>query len=253
MKGEKNMIKSVDTTCKILEVIQERNGAGVTELADELNYAKSTIHKHLAALETNDFLVNKEGRYTLSLRFLAIADHVKEELGIYPVIKTSIDQLAKETGEVSQFAIEENGNAVPIYKSEGEYAVQTLSNIGKRENLHSTALGKAILANLPRERVEQIIEEQGLKSKTPNTITNHDDLLKELEQVKQQGYAIDDEENVKGLRCVGAPVTDADGQAFGALSISGPARRLSIERTETELKDQILGTANVIEINSRLQ
>lgn len=253
MSSDHNRVNAVDTTCEILEAIKEHNGAGVTELATELDYAKSAIHKHLVTLQDNNYVISRNNEYRISLQFLEMAEHVKEQLGVYDIVRKAVDDLAQETGEVVQFAIEEHEQAVCLYKSRGEKAVETASSIGERERLHSTALGKTILAHLPEERVHKILDNQRMTESTPNTITDRDELFDHLEMIRQRGYAVDDEENIRGLRCVGAPVIGPEENIFGALSVSGPARRMNEERIETELKEHLLNAANVIEINSKFK
>ena len=103
---------------------------------------------------------------------------------------------------------------------------------------------------MPHEQVLEIIDQRGLPKKTKNTISNPGELFEELEQIKDQGYARDDEDNVRGIRCVAAPVTNNDG-IFGAVSVTGPVGRIHGTRFESELPEQVQSTANVMEINAR--
>lgn len=244
-------IKSVSCACQILGLLQEWDGAGVTELATELGYVKSAIHSQLATLMEHEMVVKDGNTYRLSLRYLDMAEHVKGQVGNYEVIKKEINSLADETGEIAQFATEEHGRLVYVHKAKGPSAVETASSIGAREYLHSTALGKAILSQLPRERVEKIIERRGLPQKTEMTVGTLEELFDLLETSRERGYAIDDEENIRGLRCIAAPVTHSSGIVFGALSISGPYSRMTDERIKNELSETISRSANVIEINSK--
>ena len=244
-------IQSVDCACRILSLLQEWDEAGVTELATELGYAKSAIHKQLATLMDHELVVKDDGRYRLSLRYLDMAEHAKQQVGNFDIIKAEIDSLAEETGEVAQFATEEHGRLVYLYKAKGESAVETASTVGRREYLHSTALGQTILSQFPRERVEEILDQWGLPKKTEKTVTSRDALFETLETTRQRGYAIDDEENIQGLRCIAAPVLGADQTVHGALSVSGPYSRMTMERLESELDELISRSANVIEINSK--
>jgi len=252
MDRSEKMVKSVDTACKILTIIQERDGAGVTEIANELDYAKSAIHKQLTALENNSFVVNYNDKYRLSLRFLYFADQVKKEVPLYTAVKKAIEDLATKTGEVAQFGIEEHGQIVCVYKSSGENAIQTASSIGTRSSLHSTSLGKSILVQMSKDEIDDFIENNGLPEKTSNTITSRERLFEEIEQTRERGYAIDNEESVKRLRCIGAPVRDIDSHQYGALSVSGPVRRMSEERIDEELRESVLRTVNVIEVSSNV-
>lgn len=249
MSEPENRVQSVDLACALLRELQERERAGITELADLLGYAKSAIHTQLATLEANELVVKDGTSYRLSLRFLDMAESVKEQIGKYGVITSEVDSLADKTGEVVQFGTEEHGWLVYLYKTKGENAVETASSIGTREYLHSTSLGKSILSTYSEHRIEEIIEMRGLPSKTEQTISNKEKLFEELEQVREQGYAFDDEENIQGLRCVSVPVYSDAGDVLGAISISGPSQRMTPDRIEDELVTDTSKSANVIQIN----
>jgi len=249
MSEPENRVQSVDLACALLRELQERESAGITELADLLGYAKSAIHTQLATLEANELVVKDGTSYRLSLRFLDMAESVKEQIGKYGVITSEVDSLANKTGEVVQFGTEEHGWLVYLYKAKGENAVETASSIGTREYLHSTSLGKSILSTYSERRIEEIIEMRGLPSKTEQTISNKEKLFEELEQVRKQGYAFDDEENIQGLRCVSVPVYSDAGDVLGAISISGPSQRMTPDRIEDELVADTSKSANVIQIN----
>lgn len=248
--NDKRTIDAVHTAVAILNALQRLNGAGTTELANELGIAKSAVYCHLATLEEEEYIVKDGTTYRLGFRYLDMAEHVKEQFGKYDVVRSELDALAEKTGEVAQFAVEEHARIVYLYKAVGEDGVQTASSVGSRDYLHCTALGNAILAHLPDDRVDEIIERRGLPKKTDKTITDRESLMAELERTRERGYAIDDEENVLGLSCTGAPIT-ADDEAIGAVSISGPSSRFEGERAETELPNMVIRAANVIEINSK--
>ncbi|UPM44571.1 IclR family transcriptional regulator [Halocatena salina] len=188
--------------------------------------------------------------YSLSLRFLDIAEYVKNEVAKHDIVEDEVNSLAVDTGELVHFGAEEAGQVVYISKARGDAAVETVSSIGKRMPMHSTSLGKAILAELSPEQVEQIIERHGLPKRTEATITHADDLHEELAKTRQRGYAIDDEENIPGVRCIGMAIAAPDTDVLGALSISGPSQRMTDERIENDLSGVIAQAANVIEVNS---
>jgi DNA-binding IclR family transcriptional regulator len=243
-------VNAVTITCEILTTLRQTQGAGVTEIAERIDRSKGTVHSHLATLEDNQFVVNDGEEYRLSFEFLNLAEHVKDQVPIYDSVESEIDSLASETGEVASFGVEERGQVVYVYKTESETAVETASTIGYREHMHSTALGKAILAHLPEERVHEIVDAHGLPQKTEFTITDREDLIDALETVRERGYAIDDEENVRGLRCLSAPVTSPDG-VVGAVSVSGPSRRIEGEALTDTLPDLVRRSANILEVNSK--
>jgi len=154
------------------------------------------------------------------------------------------------SGELALFSLQEHGQNVLMYKSNGEDAIQTSHEIGLREPLHCSGLGKAILSELPRERVEAIVDERGLPQFTENTITSRDRLFDELERTRERGYAIDDEEAKPGIRCVAAPVVFGEGNLYGAVSVTAPRSRMKGERLDEALPELVTGVANVIEVNA---
>jgi DNA-binding IclR family transcriptional regulator len=125
----------------------------------------------------------------------------------------------------------------------------TSSEIGNRRPLHQLAAGKAILAALPTEEVDRIVDRRGLPSRTDNTITDEERLREELERVRERGYAFNRSESIEGLNAVGACFRDEEGWPLGALSISGPANRLTGSLFEDELPNRLLGAINEVEIN----
>lgn len=243
-------VQAVHKAVAIIELLQENNGMGVTDLASELDLSKATVHHHLSTLMEHELVVKHETTYRLSLRHLDFGETVKSRLGYYDVVREELEDLAAETGELAQFATEEHGRAVYLHKARGDKAVQTASTIGKREYLHCLSLGKAILAHLPEERVDEIVDRHGLQQFTAKTISSRDELFERLEQVRERGYAIDDEERIEGLRCLAAPVLK-DSEVLGAVSISAPSSRMRGPRFEEELPEVVQRSANVIEINAK--
>lgn len=244
----KKPIKSTETVFSIIEYIAENNGAGVTELASQINKAKSTVHNHLRTLEMNEYVVKKDDQYVLGYRFLTLGGKARRRSTLFEIAKPEINWLIEETGESACVATEEYGKVVYLYQARGEQAVTTDSQTGTRVLPHSTALGKAILSQYPKEEVETLLETHGLPQRTENTHTTREELFSELEVIREQGYAFDDEERIEGLRCVAAPITDED-NVWGALSVSGPAKRLQGEWYREELPELIRRAVRVVEIN----
>jgi DNA-binding IclR family transcriptional regulator len=242
-------VQAVKTAIDIINYLQREESAGVTELANELNRSKGTIHSHLATLVENDYLTKRGTDYQLSLRYIELGETVKDRLSVHTVVKDELDDLAAECGELAQFATEEHGMIVYLYKARGEKAVESASSIGMREYPHCLALGKAIMSNLSQERVEEIIDQNGFPESTSQTITNRQDFLDELESVRERGYAIDNEEKIEGLKCIAAPVTNSDGEVLGAVSVSGPAGRMMGERFTETIPQKVTRSANIIKIN----
>lgn len=243
-------VKSIDTTCEILQGLRELDGAGVSELATQLDLSKATIHSHLTTLVDNEFVVKRGDTYKIGLRFVDFGEYAKDHIDIYTLAKDQVDRLAEETGEVAQFMVEEHGKGVYLHKARGENAIQTTSYTGYRKHLHCTALGKAILSQLPQERIEEIAHESGLPQRTEKTVSNLDDLMEEIDQIREENVAFDNEEILAGMRCVAAPIKYPAGEVQGAISVSGPTSRFKGDRFHSELPEIVQGAANVIEVNA---
>lgn len=249
-KGGKTVL-SVDRTFDILEEICEREEVGVTQLAEELDVSKSTIHNHLNTMANRGYVVNENDRYRLGLRFLSFPDVVQKSNRLYQTAVDEIDELVDTTGERSQLLVEENSHGVYIYQQTDDRAIRTSSRVGTRVMLHSTAIGKALLAYQPAEKVDQILERDGLPSMTEHTITSREAFEEELERVRERGIAFDDEEGIEGMRCVAAPIKNDQDVSVGAISVSGPCTRIEGERFEETLPQEVQRAAQAIEINYR--
>lgn len=242
-------IKATERSLAIIEEIRRRDGAGVTELADHFGFSKSTIHDHLTTLVEKKYLRHEDDEYTIGLRFLNLGGYARQHQELFEMAKGEVDDLAAETGEAAKVAVEEHGRGIYLHQAWGDNAVRTDSHVGTRVYLHSNSVGKAILAHLPEDRIREIVDEYGLPEWTEYTITDREALFDELQTVRDRGVAIDNEERIRGLRCVGAPVI-RDGEVLGAISVSGPTRRFDDDYME-EMIDLVQSTARVIEINAK--
>jgi DNA-binding IclR family transcriptional regulator len=243
-------VGAVETLLTIIETLEASGGMRVTALADEIDMADSTVHSHLATLEANGYVVKEGDVYQLGGRFLRFGEHVRNRRAAYEMAKPKVKLLAEETGERCQFIVEEHGRGVYLHRETGNQAVWTDSGLGNRIYLHATASGKALLAALPDERVETIIERWDMPELTTNTITDPDELREELTAVREQGYATNREESTEGLHAIGVTI-HGDDEIIGAISISGPSHRIQGELLEREIPDRLLGTANELMLNIR--
>ncbi|WP_380678221.1 IclR family transcriptional regulator [Salinigranum sp. GCM10025319] len=245
----KNPVQSTVNTFAIVEALRELDGAGVSELAEHLNIPKSTVHNYLSTLEQEEYIVKEDSVYQVGIRFLELGAYARNRRQIFEIAKPEIDRLAEETGELANLLIEEHGRGTYLQRVRGENAVQVEAHVGTRVSLHSTALGKAILAFMPRERVEEIVDRHGLEQPTPKTVSSREELYDDLEEIRESRYALDDEERLKGLRCVAAPILSNDDRVLGAVSVSGPSNRIRGDRFREELPNKVLEAVNVIELN----
>lgn len=246
---QKSQVKTARTTLQIIETIQHLDGASITEVANHLDMSKSNVYKYLNTLEKEGYLVKTDNIYRISLKFLDFGEHVRTRKKIYTIAAPEVQELASETNEMANLMIEEHGMGVFLLRADSDQAVNLDTHAGMRVYLHTTALGKAILAHLPQQRVEEIINRHGLPQITENTITDRTELAKELETIREQGYAFDDEERLNGLRCMAAPITTTDNEALGAISVSGPTSRMADERFRDAISDKLFQAKNVVELN----
>lgn len=244
-------LKTADVACRTMFALRELDGATLTELADHLDRSKSGVHHYLSTLIENQLVVKRGDEYHLSSRFLLLGEYVRQRSELYQVGREEIDNLAAETGEYAHLMREEHGLGIHLYKSQakdGAAADFYRHKTTKPDHLHLSAAGKAILAHLPRERVEEIIDQHGLAGKTENTVTDRDALLEELETIRSREYALNDEEEVRGTRAVGAAVLDDEGSPIGGLSVSGPTTRIDDDRFYESLPKDVMRAANIIEV-----
>lgn len=249
MESRHRSVETVETALEIVDLLKRRNGAGITEIADDLGLAKSTVHRHVKTLEARELLARDADTYRIGTRFLDYGVYVRNRHPLFEFVEPKVDELADETEEKVWCVIEEHGLGVHIYGAEGRHSVRTHARIGQRTPLHQFAAGKAILAYLPDERVEEIVDRRGLAAKTDRTITEREELFAQLETIRERGYAFNREESVRGVHAVGAPIRDESGTAIGSISVAGPANRLRDERLTDELPALLLGATNEVEIN----
>lgn len=247
MGEQKRAVKSIETMFQIVDSLIEHDGARVTELAQELDLAKSTVHRQLSTLCSLGYAVKEGEEYQVGLRFLEIGEYARYRPKVSEIAEPLVDQLANDTGERAQFIVEEHGRGVFLHVKEGERGVKADRHPGKLRYLHSGASGKAILAHMSKERVEEIIDQWGLPAETDNTITSKPELYRELEHARERGYATNKEESITGLWALGVPVV-VDGEPVGAFSISGPRYRLETDWFNEELPNLLKGTANEMEL-----
>lgn len=240
-------VKTAQTTFRIVETLKALDGATVTELANHLDIAKSSAHNYLQTLEHEGYVVETEGTYEVGLRFLDLGGYARSRERLYTIAIPEMERIAEATGEYANLLVEEHGLGVFLARERGANAVSLDSYTGQSVRLHTTALGKTVLAYLPRERVESIVDRHGLPAKTERTITDRAELFDALEKIRQRECAYDREERIKGLNCVAVPILYDD--IAGALSVSGPVSRMGQERIDEEILPELRRAANIIELN----
>jgi IclR family acetate operon transcriptional repressor len=219
----------------------EPRGATLAELDAEVPMAKSSILRYLTTLEAVDAVRRDEaGRFRLGLKLVELAGGLLENDDLRSAAEPLLHDLAALSGETVHLGVASGSEVVYIAKVESRHSVRLVSRIGSRTPIHSSAMGKAILAGLDEEARVPLLG--SLPARTPNTITSLDGMGKELAGIRERGFSIDEEENELGVRCVGAAVAASSGEPLGAISISGPADRLGVKRA-SELGPAVIETA----------
>ncbi len=239
-------VQVLDRALAALEILANRDGeCSLVDLCTEMKLHKSTVHRLAMVLEQHR-LVDKNpdtGRYRLGLRLFEFGSKAIATLDLRGRARPYLDRLQRQFGETVFFCILDDGQVFYMEKVESQQSVRTACTVGSRAPAYCTAVGKAMLAELAEPEVGEVIRRWGLKAVTANTITKATALRAELRAVRSRGYAIDDEEKEVGLRCVSAAVRGHSGKLFAAMSVSGPAFRMTKERIP-EVGQAVMRAAN---------
>jgi IclR family KDG regulon transcriptional repressor len=219
-------------TLDILETIREKPaGLKLADLARTVDMPKATVYRILSTLESRGFLDRGEdGGYRVARKLFDLQQSQPIEQILNRVAQPKMEDLARSCRETVNLGILDGGEVVVINTVESPQSVRMSSKIGNRRHLHTTAIGKVLLAALPEKEMLRLLRLKGLPRLTPHSIVTRAALLLELEQVREQGYAIDNQENEMEGRCIGAPLSGPDGRVVAALSISGPVFRMDTDR-----------------------
>lgn len=250
---EPRRIQSADRVCDILEHIRETGRTTVSELAEAIGSTTGTAHTYLTTLESRGLVRKHEGEYRLGQELLPYGEHVRLESDLYQAAKAELHRFAHECDATAHLMSEYKGRLIILDEVFGENAIGREFHPRKRERpqpyLHCTSAGKAILAYLPDYRVAQILENHELVSHTPSTITDETELVTELENVRDRGFALNDQEHMQGIRAIGAPIHYNSERVVGAVSLSGSASNWHGERFHQELPQKVMRVANAIEVD----
>ena len=232
MTSDAHPATAVARALNILEsVAQRRDGLTNSEISRKLAIPKSSASYILRTLEHRGYLHRdtETGRYRLGLKILSLGGDAQSNLDLASVALPFMRALVERVHLTSHLAVLDQGEAVYIEKVESPGFFKVNTWVGRRMFLHSTSVGKALLAWLPKHEVEAMVRQQGMKKRTPKTINSISRLLADLEMVRERGYSVDDEENSLGARCLGAPILDAAGSVVAALGVSGTTSQVGEE------------------------
>jgi len=219
----------ISKVLRILEALQGSSaGLGLKAICDLTGIHKSTAHRFLKHLEREGYLVRTEaGAYLIGPRLSQMSTRGSQGATLQAVARPILWELWKSTQETVNLAVLDQGTVLYVDVIESPHEFRLSSRVGTRRSLHVTALGKVLAAFLPAELRASILSTIKFQPSTPKTIMNLVHFRQELEKIRRQGYAVDDEEAVQGARCVSAPILNADREPIAAVSVSGPVTRVS--------------------------
>jgi DNA-binding IclR family transcriptional regulator len=228
-------IQVLDRALAILDTLSvEGPDLSLAEISDKLGLHKSTAHRLMMVLDRHKLIERNSvnGRYRLGLKLFELGTRAVSQLDLRERARPFLEKLVLEASETVHLCILDDSEVVYLDKVEPARSVRMATSVGRRNPAHCTAVGKAIMAYLSEAQVEEIVRKQGLRAMTANTITSFAELKKELNAVRERGYAIDNEEIEEGVRCVGCVVRNFSGEPLAAISISAPSFRLTKEKVK---------------------
>lgn len=246
-------VRVLHKTLDILENIKSSSSAyTLAELARKVEMPKPTVYRILATLEGRGYLDRSpDGGYRMSRKLFDLQRSEPLEQMLQRAARPWMERLAGSSRETVNLGILDAGEVVVISTVESQQSVRMSSKIGNRRLLHSTALGKVLLAGLPEKEAHRLLRIKGVRRLTSQTLTSRPALLAEIKKIQKLGWALDNQENEVQGRCIGAPIAGPDGRVVAALSISGPVFRMDVSRARSlapELKAVCAEIAQAIRV-----
>lgn len=232
------IIQSVSHALDLLEQFRDEiDELGVTELSKRLKLHKNNIFRLLATLESRGYIEQNKitENYRLGIKTLELGQTFIRQLGLLRQSRPVLESVAKSCNETAYVAIVKDFHSIYLDAVETDMTVRVVTRVGSRLPAYCSAAGKVQIAYMKEDELDNYIKNNEFRAYTKNTITDGEVLRKQLRQVAEQGFAIDDEELDVGVKCVSAPIRDYTRRIVGAISISGPSIRFSNERMEKEL------------------
>ncbi|HBX42954.1 MAG TPA: IclR family transcriptional regulator [Deltaproteobacteria bacterium] len=245
----------IQSVSHALDVLEEFRGdvdeLGVTELSKKLKLHKNNVFRILATLQSRNYIEQNKANenYRLGVRCLELGQTFIHQRGMLKQAKPILQELAEKTGETSYMSILRGNDVVYLDSVEPTATVRVVSRLGLHMPAHATAAGKALVAFESEEDLRKRFGEE-LKAYTKRTFRTFEDLFRDIERVREKGFATDLEEFEEGLRCIAAPVRDYTRKVIGALSVSGPAHRLTDDMVQTAISGEVTRLAK--ELSTRL-
>ncbi len=233
LTDQKSLIQSLDRGLQLLEIIsQAKEPMGLPELAEMLEVDRSTVHRLLGTLQQRNYVVQdpQNKHYSLGLKVIELSRRALDGINFRALAKPYLKRLSKETGESTNLFILANNHAVCVDYEASPSPLAVTNDTGIIYIMHATAGGKVLLAFMPEADRQRIIKSNSFTGFTPRTITDANTLQMQLQQIREQGFALDDEEHYVGVRCIAAPIFDHTRKVIAGISLSGPASRVTLDQ-----------------------
>ncbi|WP_137285652.1 IclR family transcriptional regulator [Halorussus salinisoli] len=238
--GHADLLSTTETSLAILDAIRANDGARPSQLTEELDLAKSTVHTHLKTLQNARYVTKEGSQYHLGLKFFEFGEYVISRKAAYDIAERHTNALTDRIDYVADFSVEEHGRVISLY-SDLYNSQQAFFGDRRTFYMHNTAAGKAILAEVDQAKVHRIVEQWGLPNETEKGLSTPEALVTELEQIQERGYAINDEETIRGLYSIGIAILYPNNDVCGAISIDIPKYRVN-DKLVTELVEELQKT-----------
>ena len=229
-------VKSLVKALEILKLYRPgKSEWSVGEMVQELGYHKSSVQRLVTTLEAHGFLERPHpprSRFTLGPITLMLGNVASQSIDLRSVARPHLERLADVTGETAHLCVVDQSQCYYLDKIDSAKAVRIATYVGQRLPLHCSAVGKTLMSGMTPEEVDRVLAECGLPQFTDTTITDQELLVDELDRIREQGCAYDNEEYEMGLRCVAAPVVDSLGRVVAAISVAGPVQRFTTEELD---------------------
>ena len=217
-------IKSLNKVLDLLELIGEASGIGIHELSAKTGFPPPTVHRILKTLVERGYLRRNQGNkhYLLSTQFLYFSDRTQQQFDLIPITRPHLEMLSAKTEASANLCIRDNLMVVYIdHVYNHKQILRTFTRLGARAPLYATGVGKIFMTQMTTEELDDYFTRTKMEPYTDHTITDKKTMLAEIGRVREQGYAIDEQERAIGVRCIAAPVHDHNGSIVAAISISG--------------------------------
>jgi len=235
VRSRPNKAAPVGVVMKVLKILEllhgNPSGLQLKQIAKETAINKSTAYRFLAHLQSEGYLFRDDaGAYVIGPKLSRMGSGTNFEESLRKMSRPILQKLWSATGETVNLAVLDGQHILYVDVIESSHTFRFASEVGAHRPLHCTALGKAIMAQLPEEDASELLASLTLDRQTPRTLVQLPKIKKELAKTRIQGYALDDEEAVMGARCIAAPIFDANAKVIGGVSVSGPLTRITAEK-----------------------